>query len=83
MPGPHIVLTITLALVQLPALASAHDSESRRPLCCFNPIQHRLLRTRPSCCWDTFERTERRWDAFKRTDRRLFLVNPHFNRGFE
>jgi hypothetical protein len=26
MPGPHIVLTITLALVQLPALASAHDS---------------------------------------------------------
>ena len=68
MPGPHIVLTITLALVQLPALASAHDSGSRRPLCCFNSIQHRLLHTRPSCCWDTFERTERRWDAFKRGD---------------
>ena len=25
---------------------------------------------------------ERHWDTFKRAERRLFLIDPHFNRGF-
>jgi hypothetical protein len=76
-------LALALALVQLTAPAFAHDNLNRRPSCCSDEVQRRLIRTRPSCCWDTFERAERHWDTFKRAERRLFLIDPHFNRGFE
>lgn len=78
---------LALALVLLTAPAFAYDNPSRLPLGRFDAeveIQRHLTRTRPSkCCWDTFERTERRWDPFKRAERRLFLLDRHFNRGFE